>query len=81
MMRKLTCALAAAAAIAASVPTLANAGEFGVYVGGDHGYYGDRYDGPRVRLHERDREFRHHYFHRDYGDRDVVIRHHHWDHD
>lgn len=81
MMRKLTYALAAAAAIAAGVPTIANAGGVGVYVDGDHGYYGDRYDGPRVRFHERDREFRHGYYHRDYDDRDVVIRHHHWDRD
>jgi hypothetical protein len=77
MMRKLTCVLATAVAIAA-VPTLANAG-VGIYVNGDHGYYGHRYDGPRFREH--DREFRHGYYHRDYGDRDVVIRHHHWDND
>lgn len=78
MMRKLTYALAAAAAIAAGVPTLANAGEVGVYIDGHHGYY-DRYDHPRFRLHER--EFRHGFYHRDYGDRDVVIRHHRWDYD
>jgi len=80
-MRKLTCALAAAAAIAAGVPTLANAGEVGGYVNGEHGYYGDRHDGARFQFRERDREFRHGYYHRDYDDRDVVIRRHHWDND
>ena len=45
-MRKLTYALAAAATLAIGAPTIANAEGFGVYVGGDHGYYGDRYDGP-----------------------------------
>ena len=49
-MRKLTYALAAAATLAIGAPTIANAEGFGVYVGGDHGYYGDRYDGPRVRI-------------------------------
>jgi hypothetical protein len=81
MMRKLTYALAAAAAIAAGVPTLANAGGVSVDVNGGHGYYGDRYDGPRFRFREHDREFRHRYYHHDYGDRDVVIRRHHWDND
>lgn len=80
-MRKLTYALAAAAAIAVGVPTIANAGGIGVYVDGDRGYYGDRYDGPRVRFHERDREFRRGYYHREYDDRDVVTRHHRWDRD
>jgi hypothetical protein len=73
--------LVAAAAIAAGVPTLANAGGVGVYVDGEHGYYGDRDDGVRFRFREHDREFRHGYYHRDYGDRDVVIRHHYWDRD
>lgn len=81
-MRKLAYAFTAAAAIAIGVPTIANAGGIGVYVDGDHGYYGDRYEGPRARFYEhRDREFyRHGYYHR-YGDRDVIIRHHHWDYD
>jgi hypothetical protein len=85
MMRKLVYALAAAAAIAAGVPTLANAQDIYVGVGADRGYYGDRYDGPRFRLHERDREFRHGFYRRDYRDRDydrgVVIREHRWDND
>jgi hypothetical protein len=81
MMRKLVYALTAAAAIAAGVPTLANADE--IYVDGGRGYYGDRYDGPRFRLHERNREFRHGFYHRgygdrDYGDRDVVIHEYRW---
>ena len=78
-MRKLTYALAAAATLAIGAPTIANAEGFGVYVGGDHGYYGDRYDGPRLGFREH-REFRHGYDRRDfgdrYGDRDVVIREH-----
>jgi hypothetical protein len=80
MMRKLVYALTAAAAIAAGIPTLANAGE--VYIqGGDYGYY-HRHDGPRFgfREHERDREFRHGFDRRDYGerygDRDFVVREH-----
>lgn len=81
-MRKFVYALTAAVAIAAGVPTLANAGE--VYIGSGHGYYGDRYDGPRLRFRERDREFRHGLYHRHdgdryYGDRDVVIREHRYD--
>jgi len=64
-MRKLTYALAAAATLAIGAPTIANAGGVGFYVGGDRGYYGDRYDGPRMRIYEHDRG--------------VVIRRHHWD--
>ena len=78
MMRKLVYALTAVAAIAVGVPTLANAGE--VYIHGDHGFYGDRHDGPRFgfREHERRefREFRHGFDHRDRGDRDFVVREH-----
>lgn len=77
-MRKFVYALTAAAAMAAGVPTLANAQD--VYIHGGHGYYGDRFDGPRIRFRDRDREFRHGFYHRDYGDRygdrDVVIREH-----
>jgi hypothetical protein len=79
-MRKIVYALTAAAAIVAGVPTLANAQD--VYIHGDRGYYGDRYDGPRFRFHDRDRAFRHDFYHRDYygdrdyGGRDVVIREH-----
>jgi hypothetical protein len=81
MMRKLTYALAAVAALAIGVPTIANAEGFGVYVGGDHGYYRDRYDGPRVRMYGHDRGWHHGwYHHRDY-DRGVVIRRHYWDDD
>jgi hypothetical protein len=79
-MKKLTYALAAAATLAIGAPTIANAAGFGVYVGGDRGYYGDRYDGPRVRFYDHDRGWhRGWYRHGYYGDRDVVIRHHRWD--
>ena len=83
-MRKLTYALAAAATLAIGAPTIANAESFGVYVGGDHGYYGDRYgSGPRVRFYEHDRGLHRGWYHRDYDrDRDdggVVIREHRWD--
>ena len=44
-MRKLCYALAALATLAIAVPTTASAGGFGVYVGGDRDYYGDRYYG------------------------------------
>jgi hypothetical protein len=77
-MRKLTYALAAAATLAIGAPTLANAAGFGVYVGPDHGYYGDRYDGPRFYEHDRGwhRGWHHHDRFRDYGDRGVIIREH-----
>jgi hypothetical protein len=83
-MRKLTYALAAAATLAIGAPAIANAQGFGVYVGGDHGYYGDRYDGPRVRVYEHDRGWHRGGYQRDYGDRyrddgGVVIREHRWD--
>jgi len=82
-MRKLTYALAAAATLAIGAPTIANAEGFGVYVGGDHGYYGDRYDGPRVRIYEHDRGWHRGWYHHGYDDRyrdgGVVIREHRWD--
>lgn len=81
-MRKLTYALAAAATLAIGAPTLANAAGVGVYVGGGDGYYGDRYDGPRVRFYEHDRGWHHGWYHHrygDYGDRGFVIRQHDWD--
>jgi hypothetical protein len=83
-MRKLAYAIAALATIAVSVPTIANAQGFGVYVGGDRGYvdrgyYGDRYDGPRFRVYEHDRGWHRGWYHHDYdGDRGVVIRRHYW---
>jgi len=39
-MRKLSYVLAALAIVGIGAPTAASAGGFGVYVGGDHGYYG-----------------------------------------
>ena len=79
-MRKLTYALAALATLAIGLPTAASAGGFGVYVGGDRGYYGDRYySGPSVRFYGHDRGLHRGWYHRGY-DRGVVIRrHHHWD--
>ena len=76
-MKKLAYALAAAATIAVAAPTVASAQGFGVYVGSDRGYYGDRYDGPRIRYYGHDRGLHRGWYHRDYDrDRDVVIRRH-----
>jgi hypothetical protein len=85
-MRKL--ALAALTTVAIAVPTIASAEGFGVYIGGDRDYYGDRYYGPRaeyygprVEFYGRDRGWHRGWYHRDYdwGDRGVVIRRHYWD--
>src|SRR5262249_52722656 len=81
-MRKLAYALAALATVAIGAPTVASAQGFGVYVGGDRGYHGDRYyGGPSVRIYGHDRGYHRGWYHRDrgYGDRDVVIRRHYWD--
>jgi hypothetical protein len=80
-MRKFAYAIAALAVIAVSAPTIANAQGFGVHVGGDRGYYGDRYDGPRVRIYEHDRGWHRGWYHHDRDfDRGVVIRrYHNWD--
>jgi hypothetical protein len=82
-MRKLSYILAALATVAIGAPTVANAQGFGVYVGGDRGYYGDRYyGGPSVRFYGHDRGLHRGWYHRDqdyYGDRGVVIRRHSWD--
>lgn len=79
-MRKLSYVLAALATLAVGVPTAASAGGFGVYVGGDRDYYGDRYAGPRFGFYERDRGLHRGWYHRNYyRDRDVVIRRHYWD--
>ena len=79
-MRKLSYVLAATAALAIGVPTAASAQGFGVYVGGDHGYYGDRYHaGPRVEFYGHDRGWHRGWYRNHYRDRDIVIRRHHWD--
>jgi hypothetical protein len=81
-MRKLTYAIAALATLALGAPTLASAAGFGVYVGGDRDYYGDRYDGRRARFYEYNRGWHRGWYHHDYdSDRGVVIRHYHWDND
>ena len=80
-MRKLSYTLAALATLAIGIPTAASAGGFGVYVGGDRDYYGDRYyGGPSVRFYGHDRGLhRGWYNHRYYDDRGVVIRRYGWD--
>ena len=65
--RKLTYALAAAATLAIGAPTIANAAGFGLYVGGDPGYYGERYAGPHVRYYGRDRGWHRGWYHHDRG--------------
>jgi hypothetical protein len=80
-MRKLSYTLAALATLAIGVPTAASAGGFGVYVGGDRDYYGDRYyGGPSVRFYEHDRGLHRGWYRpRYYDDRGIVIRRHYWD--
>jgi hypothetical protein len=81
-MRKLFYALAALTTVAIATPTIASAEGFGVYIGGDRDYYGDRYyRGPRAEFYGRDRGWHRGWYHRDYdyGDRGVVIRRHYWD--
>ena len=75
-MTKLSCILAAAATLAIAAPTMASAQGIGVYIGHDHGYYGDRYDGPRV-YREHDRGWHRGWYHHDrdyYRAPGVVIR-------
>jgi hypothetical protein len=74
-MRKLSYVLAALATIA--LPTIASAEGFGVYIGGDRDYYGDRYYGPRAEFYGHPGWHRG-WYHRDYDDRGVVIRRHYW---
>ena len=77
-MRKLSYVLAALATIA--LPTIASAEGFGVYVDGDRDYYRSRdYGGPRVEFYGHDRGWHRGWYHRDYGDRGVIIRRHYWD--
>ena len=79
-MRKLSYALATLATIGIGATTAASAGGVGVYVDGDRGYYGERYySGPRVEFYGHDRGLHRGWYHRDYRDRDVVIRRHYWD--
>jgi len=81
-MRKMSCVLAALAAIAVAAPTVASAESFGFRIGSDRDYYRDRdeFRGPRAEFYEHDRgPHRGWYRHHD-GDRAVIIkRHHHWD--
>ncbi|WP_407166159.1 hypothetical protein [Bradyrhizobium sp. ORS 111] len=79
-MKSLTYAFAALAILVIGAPTIANAGGVGVYIGGDRGYYADRFDRPHARFYEYDRGWHHGWYHhdRDY-DRGFVIRRHHWE--
>jgi hypothetical protein len=79
-MRKLSYVLAALATIAVAAPTVASAQGFSVRNGGDRDYYRDRdYYGPRVGFYGHDCGWHRGWYHR-YGDRDVIIRrHHYWD--
>jgi len=72
-MRKLSYVLAALATIAVAAPTVASAQ-------GDRDYYRDRdYYGPRAGFYGHDRGWHRGWYHR-YGERDVIIRrHHYWD--
>jgi hypothetical protein len=79
-MKKLSYVLAALATFAVAAPTVASAQGFSVRIGGDREYYRDRdYYGPRVSFYGHDRGWHRGWYHR-YGDRDVIIRrHHYWD--
>jgi hypothetical protein len=78
-MRKFV--LAAVAAMAVAAPTIASAQGFSVRIGGDRGYCGDYACGPRVGVYEHDRGWHRGWYHRDYGDRGVVIHRYHYDYD
>jgi hypothetical protein len=85
LMRQLFYALAALTTVAIATPTIASAEGFGIYIGGDRDYYGDRYYGPRAEFYGPRAEFYGHdrgwhrgWYHRDY-DRGVVIRRHYWE--
>ncbi|WP_349645125.1 hypothetical protein [Bradyrhizobium sp. Leo121] len=79
-MRKLSYVLAALATIAVAAPTVASAQGFSVRIGSDRDYYRDHdYYGPRAGFYGYDRGWHRGWYHR-YGDRDVIIRrHHYWD--
>jgi len=80
-MRKLTYALAAVATFAVAAPTIASAQGVGVYIESDRGYYGNRYDGPRVRYYGHDRGWHRGWYNHDrdyYRDRGFIIRDHRW---
>jgi hypothetical protein len=78
-MKKLSCALAALAAIAVAAPTVASAEGFSVRVGSDRDHDRDYDRGPRAEFYEHDRGWHHGWSDRD-RDRTVIIKHHHhWD--
>jgi hypothetical protein len=79
-MKKLSCALAALAALAVAAPTVASAEGFSVRIGGDRDYYRDEYRGPRAEFYGHDRGWHRGWYDRDAGRTVVIRRHHHyWD--
>lgn len=73
-MKKISCVLAALAAIAVAAPTVVSAQGFSFRVGPDRDYYrDDYYRGPHVEFYGHDRGWYHD------GDRVIIRRHHYWD--
>jgi hypothetical protein len=80
-MKKISCVLAALAAVAVAAPTVANAQSFSFRVGGDRDYYyrdRDYYRAPRVEFYNHDRGWHRGWYNRDH-DRVIIRRHHDWD--
>ena len=79
-MKKVSYVLAALAALAVAVPTIASAEGFSFRIGSDRDYYRDEYRGPRAEFYAHDRGLHRGWYRHDDGDRTVVIRRHrHWD--
>jgi hypothetical protein len=77
-MKKLAYVFAALATLAVAAPTIASAEGFGFRIGSDRDYYRDRdYYGPRVEVYRHDNGWHRGWYHRD-GDREVIIRRHHY---
>jgi len=81
-MKKLSCVLAALAALAVAAPTVASAQGFSVRVGSDRDYYRDRdYRAPRAEFYARDRGLHRGWYKHDDGERTVIIKRHRHDWD
>ena len=77
-MKKISCVLAALAAIAVAAPTVASAQGLSFRVGPDRDYYrDDYYRGPHVEFYGHDRGWHRGWYHD--GDRVIIRRHHYWD--
>jgi hypothetical protein len=77
-MTKLAYVFAALATLAVAAPTIASAEDFGFRIGSDRDYYRGRdYYGPRVEFYRHDNGWHRGWYHRD-GDREVIIRRHHY---